>query len=103
EASAVREARYTAIGSMSPEATSAPRLAAIRLTVARHPARSLVRSRDRAASWHLVQLRSKAAMPALTTAGSNPLPGAEEPSAAPSLVGASLGFVGAPGFSGACA
>src|SRR5205823_2968615 len=44
---AVRDARYTAIGSMSLEATSAPRLPAIRFTVARQPARSLVRSSDR--------------------------------------------------------
>src|SRR5438445_135788 len=62
-AAALREARYTAIDSMSPDATSAPRLPAIRRTVARQPARSFVRSRDRAASWHLVQLCSKAAMP----------------------------------------
>src|SRR5437763_16451027 len=57
EAAELREARYTAIGSMSLDAMSASRLAAIRRTVVRQPARSFVRSRDREASWHLVQLR----------------------------------------------
>src|SRR5438132_5347437 len=46
----VREARYTAIGSMSLAGMSASRLPAIRRTVVRHPARSFVRSSDRAAS-----------------------------------------------------
>src|SRR5262249_1181348 len=81
EAAVLREAKYTAIGSLSPEAISAPRLAATRTTVARHAARSFVRSKDRAASWHLVQLRSKAAVPALTTAGSNFCAAAEVPAA----------------------
>src|SRR5438132_368742 len=43
EAAALREARYTAIGSMSPVGISAPRLPAIRRTVVRQPARSFVR------------------------------------------------------------
>src|SRR5262249_40654336 len=101
EGAAVREARYTAIGSMSEVAMAAPRLPAIRRTVERQPARSFVRSRERAASWHLVQLPSKAAMPALTTAGSN-LPGAAAPPVAP-LPCSSLGLVGAVGSSAACA
>src|SRR5205807_2594645 len=48
--------------------------AAMRFTVAPQPARSFVRSRARAALWHVVQLRSNAAVPALTTAGSGFLP-----------------------------
>src|SRR5437899_774381 len=46
----LREARYTAIGSVSLAGMLASRLPAIRRTVVRHPARSFVRSSDRAAS-----------------------------------------------------